>query len=98
MAWSVTVAGVLVYTTAVLASLPPPLYFYPRLGTWSFHLIQGEAGVRWYGWMIYAAVGGLLGMLIGRFMTRRPPWVLVWLFATASLFLLAWHERQWFLN
>ena len=89
--------AVLAYASAVLAHVPPPLYFYPRLGSWSFAVVAGEPGVRWFGWIAYAVVGGLVGMVVGRF-TRRPPWTLAWLLATALLVLLAWHERKWFLR
>lgn len=96
--WGATVGAVLAYTIAVLASFPSALYFFPRLGSWGLLPLPGEPAIRWYGWLIYAALGGLSGIVVGRFFNRRPPWALVWLMATASLLLLAWHERQWFLQ
>ena len=96
--WGITVGAVLAYTSAVLVRFPPPLYFFPRLGSWGFLALPGEPAISWYGRLIYTAVGGLLGMVAGHFINRRPPWVFVWLFATMSLLVLAWHERQWFLK
>lgn len=96
--WGATVGAVLVYTTAALVPFPPSLYFFPRLGSWGFLALPGEPAIRWYGWMIYAAVGGLSGIVVGRFIHRRPPWALAWLIAAMSLLVLAWHERQWFLK
>lgn len=96
--WGATVGAVLAYASAVLVHWPPPLYFYPRLGSWDFAVLAGEPAVRWFGWVAYAAVGGLVGMVVGRFIDRRPPWSLVWVLATVVFLLLAWHERQWFLK
>ncbi len=96
--WGTTVGAVVTYTSAVLASFPPPLYFFPRLGSWGFVDLPGEPAIRWYGWMIYTVLGGLLGMVLGRSIHRRPPWAFVWWFAIASLILLTWHERHWFLK
>jgi hypothetical protein len=96
--WWATVGAVLGYTCAVLVPFPPPLYFFPRLGTWGVLAITGEPAIRWYGWLIDAAAGGLIGMVVGRLTNRRPPWVLVLLFAAASLAALVWHEREWFLR
>jgi hypothetical protein len=94
--WGATIGALLVYTSAVLVSFPPPLWFLPRLGTWGFLAVPGEPAIRWFGWLLDAAAGGLLGMVAGRLVARRPPGALVWLLATASLLLLAWHERHWF--
>lgn len=96
--WGATIGAVLVYVSAVLVSVPPPLFFFPRLGTWSFHASPGEPAISWYGRLIYATVGGLLGMLIGRLVKRRLHWGLVWLIATVALLALTWHERHWFLR
>ena len=95
--WGATVGAVLAYTIVVLAPIPPPLYF-PRLGAWGFLPLAAEPAIRWYGLMIYTAAGGLFGGVIGRFINRRPPWVVVLLIAAMSLLVLAWHERQWFLK
>ena len=96
--WGGSVGAVLVYTSAVLVQIPPPLYFFPRLGAWAFLALPGEPAIRWYGWLAYAAVGGLCGAMVGGFIHRRPPWAFVWLVATTSLLVLAWHERHWFLK
>jgi uncharacterized membrane protein YfcA len=53
--------------------------------------------VRWYGLLVYAAAGALIGTLIGRLTQRRPPWVLLELIAIAALLALGWNERHWFL-
>ena len=95
--WGATVGAMLAYTVAGL--LPwPALYFFPGLDSWGVLAVPGEPAVRWYGWILYAAVGGLFGIAIGRFINRRPPWALCWLIAITSLLALAWHERQWFLK
>jgi hypothetical protein len=94
--WGATVGAVLAYTTTVLVSFPPPVYFFPRLGSWGFLALPGEVPIRWYGWLIDSAVGGLFGVVVGRFIRRRPPWALVWPIAVTSLLALAWHERLWF--
>ena len=96
--WGATVGAVLVYTAAVLVPFPPPLYFFPRLGSWGFLALPGEPAIRWYGSLIYTAVGGLSGIVVGGFINWRPPWTLVWLVATTSMMVLAWHERHWFLR
>lgn len=96
--WGATVGAVLVYTVAALANFLPTLYFSPRPGSWGFHALPGEPVIRWYGWLVYAAAGALCGSVIGSFIRRRPPWALAWLIAAASLLVLAWHERQWFLR
>jgi len=96
--WGATVGAVLAYTIAVLVSFPPSLYFFPRLGSWGFLALPGELTIRWYGWLIYAVGGGLLGVAVGRIIHRRPPWALVWRVAATSLLLLSWHERPWFMK
>ena len=48
--------------------------------------------------LIYIAIGGLCGFLIGSLTRRRPPWIMVAFIATAALLTLAWNERQWFLQ
>lgn len=96
--WGATVGAVLVYASAVLLSLPPPLYFFPRLGIWSVHTLPDEPAISWYGRLIYATAGGLAGMLIGRLVGRRfPPRLVSWS-AIVALLVLAWHERHWFLR
>jgi hypothetical protein len=94
--WGATIGAVLGYASAVLFAFPPPLYFFPRLGTWGFLALPGEPAIRWFGWLLYSAAGGLLGMAAGRLVNRRPPGALVWLLAVAAFLLLAWHERAWF--
>ena len=96
--WGATVGAVLAYTAAVLAPFPSALYYFPRLGSWGFIALPGEPAIRWYGCLIYAAIGGLLGIVVGRFINRRPSWTLAWLLATAALLVLSWHERGWFLK
>ena len=91
-----TVGAVLVYTSAVLVSIPPPLFYFPRILRWGLHALPGEPAISWYGRLIYATLGGMAGALVGRFIDRRVPWALVWLAATAALLVLAWHERHWF--
>jgi hypothetical protein len=95
--WGASVGAALVYTSAVLFSFPPALHFFPRLGSWGFAALPEEPSIRWYGWIIETALGGLLGFAIGRFV-KRPPWGLTWLIAVACLLALAWHERHWFLR
>lgn len=96
--WCATVGAMLVYTSAVLLSIPPPLLFFPRLWQWGFHPLPGEPAISWYGRLIYATVGGLAGAQVGRFMSRRPSWNLIGWAATTALLALAWHERHWFLG
>jgi len=98
-AWcGATIGAILAYTTAVVGSFPPPLHYFPRLGTWGFDALPGEPAIRWYGWLVYAAAGGVLGAVAGRLIKRRPPWALGWVIAAASMLALAWHERHWFLD
>lgn len=94
--WGASVCAVVVYTSAVLASVPPPLFFFPRLWRWGLHPLPGEPAIRWYGWLIYLVLGGLLGFLIGGSIHRRPPWIVLELIAISALLALGWHERLWF--
>jgi hypothetical protein len=96
--WGAALGAVILYTTASLTSFPSPLYFFPRIGAWGFSLVPGEPSIRWYGSMLDAAAGGVLGAVAGRYLHRRPPWAIIGWFATASLLALAWHERSWFLK
>ena len=96
--WGASVGAVVAYASAVLASVPPPLFFFPRLWRWGIQPQPDEPAIRWYGWVIYAAMGGLIGLLLGRPMQRRPPWLLLELIAIAALLALGWHERDWFLR
>ncbi len=96
--WGASVGAVLGYAVAVLAPFAPSLYFFPRLGVWGFSNVPSEPVIQWYGWLIYAALGGLVGMAAGRLLKRHPPWAVVWVLSAASLLLLTWHERQWFLK
>ena len=84
------------YTVAVFAYFLPGLYFFPRIGAWKLAPIPGEPAILWYGWLIYAAVGGALGMAAGAALGRRPPGRVVAVASAVSLLLLAWHERGWF--
>lgn len=95
--WGAAVGAVLAYVAAVLLPVPG-FYFFPGLDSWGILALPGVPAVRWYGWLLYAAAGGLFGFAAGSFIRRRPPWALVWLIATTSLLVLAWHERQWFLK
>jgi len=96
--WGASAGAVIVYASAVLFSVPPPLFFFPRLWRWGLHPLPGEPAVRWYGWLVYAAAGALVGLLIGRRTQRRPSWVLLEVITVAALVALVWHERQWFIG
>jgi hypothetical protein len=97
-AWWASLGAVAGYALAAFSPFLPTLHFFPRLHRWGLAAIPGEPAILWYGLLIYGAVGGLLGMLAGRWARRAPDWRLVWLFATASLLALAWHERGWFMR
>ena len=86
------------YSSAVLVSFPPTIYYFPRLGSLGLLPIHGEPAIRWYGFLFCGVVGGLAGLVLGRFVQRRPPWGPVWMIATLATLLLAWHEQSWFLR
>ena len=94
--WGATIGAVTGYTAAVLAPFWPALYYYPALDAWRLAQVDGETPVRWYGFMLYALAGGLIGALLGRWFKRSPSWPLVLGYALVCLFALAWHEKRWF--
>ena len=94
--WGASAGAVVGYTVAALIPHLPVLYYFPRLGEWSFANQAGEPAIRWYGWMLYSVAAALLGIAGGWFLKRRPSWTLICVIATVSLLLLSWHERDWF--
>jgi hypothetical protein len=83
------------YVLATLHLLPQ-LSFLPRLGTWTFHGIQSQPAISWYGYIGWSLLGGVLaGGLAG--MTRaRLPWRLALLVPALALVGLSLGEHRWF--
>lgn len=95
-----SVGALVLYALAVLVPALPGWVYLPRLGRWGVRAIAGEPAIRWYGWLGYAGLGALLGAAIGGKLLRRanPTWHIAWLVAGATMLVLAWHERGWFLE
>lgn len=95
-----SVGALALYALAVLVPALPILYYLPTLGRWGVRAVAGEPAIRWYGWLGYAGLGALLGAAISGKLLRRsnPTWHIAWLVASATMLVLAWHERSWFLK
>jgi hypothetical protein len=94
--WGATIGAIAGYTAAVLLPLTP-LQYAPHLGAWRLGAgPPGEIVVRWFGFVVYAAVGGALGAVLGGLVVRRPPWSLVAPAAALAWLALAAHELRWF--
>jgi len=88
-----TIGMALGYLLAV-AHVLPRLLFYPRLGSWSLHAVQGEPSISWYGYVAWALVGGAVGTAIGA--RLRPPWRLALAIPLLILLGLFIGEKKWF--
>ena len=95
-AWGATLGAIAVYVAAVLVPLPP-LQYLPHQGVWRYGVEHpGEIVVRWFGFVAYAALGGIVGAAFGAVLVRRPPWTLVAAAAALAWLALAIHELRWF--
>jgi len=94
--WGASLGAIVGYGLPTLVTkLPVPLV-YPRLGILTLTPIHGEPGISWYGYLVWALVGAVIGALAGR---ALPPWKhgwrVVWAAGALLLVVLAWHERGW---
>ena len=95
-AWGATLAAIATYVAAVLGALPP-LQYVAHSGVWQFGVDHpGQIVVRWFGFVIYAVSGGVIGAALGGALVRRPPWALVAPAAMLAWLALASHELKWF--
>jgi len=90
---SATIGMMLGYVLAVVHILPG-LFFYPRLGAWSMSTFVGEPSISWYGYVLWAVVGGVVGALLGTRM--RPPWRLALALPLLALLGLFISQKKWF--
>ena len=93
-----SLGAIVAYVAATIVPWVPTLHFFPRAGVWSMGLIAGEPAISWYGMVIDAALGGLIGAALGRLTRRAPSWRWVSGVAAVSLLALVWHERHWFVR
>ena len=84
------------YVLGVLAPFPIRLLYSPRLDAWSAHEMPGAHAIRWYGWLLDAAVGAVVGMVVMWPLRRSVRWPVIWLLAFGALAALVYHERGWF--
>jgi hypothetical protein len=97
--WAASIGAVVGYALATLIPQLPRIYFYPLRGMWALTVIPDEPTIRWYGSILYALAGGLLGMALGRWLPRRSAaWHLVWIVAVVALLVMGWNERHWFVG
>jgi hypothetical protein len=94
--WGATLGAICGYGVSALSRSLPELYFYPRSGIWSLATHPGEPAIQWYGFMIYSALGAILGLGAAALLPKRPPWFAVWGVAVLFFLVLVWHERSWF--
>jgi hypothetical protein len=90
-----TVGMAIAYVLAMLQVLPQ-LFFFPRLGTWGFHAIDGEPSIRWYGCIAWALLGGVVAGGLAEVTRVRVPWRLALLVPLLALIGLAVAQYQWF--
>ena len=96
--WGASLGAILGYVVAALTGYPIRLFYYPNSDSWGLIDLPGQPAVRWYGRLVNAALGALLGMALASPWKKRPWWPAVWMSAVAALLLLAVHERHWFLS
>jgi|KBSSwiStaDraftv2_1062776.scaffolds.fasta_scaffold134459_3 hypothetical protein len=96
LCWGASMGAMLGYVLAVLTSYPIRILYDPHSESWGLIDIPGQPVIAWYGWLINAALGALLGMLIVWPIRRPLPWALVWIVASLALLALGVHERHWF--
>ncbi|HKA24483.1 MAG TPA: hypothetical protein VKF80_05850 [Candidatus Eisenbacteria bacterium] len=92
---AITVGMATAYALAVLHVLPR-LYFYPRVGLWSWSAVAIEPSISWYGYVGWALVGGLAARWISRFVPWRTPWRLALIVPLLVLAGLFWAQHAWF--
>lgn len=83
------------YVLATLHVLPR-LVFFPRLGTWSFHAMEGEPSISWYGSLAWALLGGLVVGGLAEVTRARVPWRLAVAVPLLALLGLAIAQYKWF--
>jgi len=96
IAWGATLGALIVYVLATTSRVLPLLVYLPRTGTWHVGDVAGEPGIRWYGWLLWGLIGGVVGALAGRTVRERAPWWTAWGPAAIALIGLAIAERHWF--
>jgi hypothetical protein len=94
LAWGASSGAIIGYALAVLTSLPIRILYYPHSNSWSAIDLPEGPPIRWYGYLINAALGASIGMAVT--WRIRPRWTLVWVLALVVLAYLAFHERHWF--
>ena len=96
--WGASVGALLGYVFAALTGWPIRLFYYSTSDSWGLVDHPGEPVVRWYGRLINAGLGALLGMALALPWKKRPWWPAVWTSAVLALLVLVFHERHWFMH
>lgn len=96
--WGASAGAILGYLIAVLTSRPFPIVLDPVAGTWALGSLPDQLVIRWFGYVINAAFGAIVGMAAVWPIRRNVPWHVVWILATAALAYLVFHERHWFVR
>ena len=95
IAWGASLGALLGYALAVFTSYPIRVLYDPHSDSWNTFDHPGRVPIRWYGWLINAALGALVGMLAMWPMRVRVSWTPIWILALAMLAVFGFHERQW---
>jgi len=96
LAWGASVGGIAGYLLGVLTSYPIRLVDTPHSTVWGVVGVPGQPVIRWFGLLLNAGLGALVGVGAMSLTRRAPRWSLVWILAAVALALLIQHERAWF--
>ena len=90
---TVGMAGAYVLATLHLV---PGLYFFPRLGSWSFLATPSEPAISWYGYIGWSLLGGLVLGFLASMTHVRLSWRIALLVPALALVGLSLSEYHWF--
>jgi hypothetical protein len=95
-AWGASLGAIVGYTLAVLTSYPIRIIYFPHSDSWGLVDVPGQPAIAWYGRLINAGMGAMLGMGILWPIRRPMRWPVIGMAAIVALLVLAFHERHWF--
>jgi len=96
LSWGASLGAIAGYVLGVFTSYPIRLVYSPRLDAWSAREMPGVHAIHWYGWVLDAALGAVVGMAVTWPLRRSVRWPVAWLLAFGALAALVYHERGWF--
>jgi len=94
--WGASLGAIVGYTLAVLTSYPIRILYFPHSDSWGLIDVPGQPAIAWFGRLINAGMGAVLGMLVLWPIRLPVRWSVIWMAATVALSILIYHERHWF--